>query len=466
LSLALVSVVQAADPAPHTPPPTPPDTAEIRALPGYQAERMKSLSFPGEAYVFEAGRGDGRPVLLIHGIARDGAHDWDSLVPVLARDRRVIAFDLPGFGRSSKERARYRPMAYASFVDEVLRERVAGDFDVVAHSMGVSIALEVAARHPDHLRRLVLADAAAILHGHALSVGQIERGQEKLGAFGKLLNPVRNLSYDMMGHVSDDLVHRVALGMKGESVQSAAAALMAHDSNPALDAVRAPTLVIWGEKDEVVSPRGAWILTSRIPGARLAWIPEAGHTPMRDAPEAFDRLVVGWLAGDDALGRAFDPPDATSTRDGVCKRHRGSMVFTGSYRKIHIEGCKEIVLRGVRAQEIDLHTSNVVAEDLVVTGGPVAMNLWKSRLKMSGGVLDAEVPLRLLDAEVDLAGVTLRGGRVGVEAKGSAKVLCSLCRIEAGGQEMLLHGFETMRGGTTLGPELSEPADAPASATP
>ena len=434
------------------PPPTPPDTAEIRALPGHRAERVTSLSFPGEAYVLEAGPETGPPVLLIHGIARDGAHDWDELIPVLAKHRRVIAMDLPGFGRSSKEPAQYRPMTYANFIDELIDARVPGDFDLVAHSMGASIAFEVAARHPDRVKHLIVADAAAILHGQAMSIGQIERSQEKLGAFGKLLNPVRNLSYDVMGGVPDDLVHRVALGMKGVAAQSAASALMAHDSNPALDAIRAPTLVIWGSRDEVASARGLWILAYRIPGSRRVVIEGAAHTPMLDAPRAFNDLVERFLSGDTSVGEALGPAEIPSTRDAACKRHNGSMEFSGGYRKITIDHCTDILLRGVRAQQIELIGSTVVAEDVIVRGGEVGISLLKSRLKLSGATITAAVPLRLTGSEVDFAGVNFVGTQTAVAAEGDAKLLCSLCRFEVGEETERFHGFHEMKRGSHFGP--------------
>ncbi len=450
--LACAGIAGAAEEPSPEPKPTPPDTAEIRALPGYHAERVTSLSFPGEAYVIEAGPETGPPVLLIHGIARDGAHDWDEVIPVLAKHRRVLAMDLPGFGRSSKDPAQYRPMSYASFIDELIDPRIEGDFDIVSHSMGVSIALEVAARHPDRVKHLVVADAAAILHGHALSVGQIERGQEKLGAFGKLLNPVRNLSYDMMGNVSDGLIHRVALGIKGVAARTAAAALMAHDSGAALDVIRAPTLIIWGKRDEVVSPRGLWMLMYRIPGARYIVIDGSAHTPMRDTPAEFNDAVERWLAGDLTVGEALAPAEVASTRDGVCNRHKGSMEFSGAYRKVTIDHCGDVVLRGLRAQQIEITGSTVVGEDVIVSGGEVGISLVKSRLKLSGATITADVPLRFTGSEVDFAGVTFVGTETAVAADGDAKILCSLCRFEVAEEVERFHGFHEMKRGRSFGP--------------
>lgn len=425
--------------------PTPPDTAEIRSLPGYRASRVSSRFFAGEVYVFEAGPADATPVVLIHGISRDGAHDWDALVPALARGRRVLAFDLPGFGRSSSDpSAAYSPVRYADFVDELIRERIEGRFDLVAHSMGVSIGLEVARRHGDRVNRLVVADAAAILHGHALSLAQIERGQRKMGPLGRLLDPLRHGAYDVMGLVPDKLVHAFAVRLEGEAAQRAAAQLMAHDLGPALDAVKAPTLVIWGRLDDVVSERGAWVLVSRLGDARLAFIEGAGHLPMRDASEEFNDLVMRWLSGEQDVGRALDPDRMASERVGTCRNDNRRVEFTGAYAKLDIRSCGNVVLRGVRARRIEIFDSVVTGEDTVVVGEESAVSIWKSRVELSGGRLAAAVPLRLAGSELDLAGITLHGRTASVEAVGNAKLLCSLCLLERNGTSQRLHGFRSL----------------------
>lgn len=425
--------------------PTPPDTEAIRALPGYRAGYFSFSAVGTRSWVVEAGPEDARPVLLVHGISRHGAHDFDGLVPMLAADRRVITLDLPGFGRSDRGGAIPGPSEYADIVDELIAARVSGAFDIVAHSMGVSVALEVAGRHPDRVGRLVLADAAALLHGHALSIVGMRRGQKMLGPLGKLLDPLRQGAYDVMGWVPDHLVHRFAIALNDETANEAAARLMAHDSGAAIDRVRAPALILWGDDDEVVSRRGAWALASRLPGARLEFIPGAGHTPMRDAPKTFNRLTEKWLRGlgdvtaAPALGAAGPLPD------GLCKGVRGRFEFSGDYERIEIDRCGDVVMRDVRTKEIEIVHSEVVAEGLEVSGAEVGLVLWGSRLEMSGGEIVADVGFRMSQSELDLAGVTVRARRASVEAIGTAKVLCSLCRLESDRVQRRLHGFRTLQ---------------------
>jgi hypothetical protein len=102
-------------------------------------------------------------------------------------------------------------------------------------------------------------------------------------------------------------------------------------------------------------------------------------------------------------------------------------------------------MQGVRAREIEIVRSEVVAQDLRVVGDQVGMMLWHSRLEMSGGSVSADVGMRLSKSEVDLAGVTIQAKIASIEAIGDAKVLCSLCRLENERLSRRLHGFRRLQ---------------------
>src|SRR5699024_5377929 len=72
--------------------------------------------------------------------------------------------------------------------------------------------------------------------------------------------------------------------LRGEPGRIAALSLMLHDFGPALGAIQAPTLIVWGERDVVAPLRTGQLLADRVPKARLVVFPEAGHVVMQDAP--------------------------------------------------------------------------------------------------------------------------------------------------------------------------------------
>ena len=115
--------------------------------------------------------------MLVHGLGEAGVKDFYPLFPELARKRHVVAFDLPGFGRSGRINTRYAPDRYAAVLFRVIEAYGDGQqVDVLGHSMGGAIAMLHAASYPRQVRRLVVVDAAGILHreawfGHAAAPG-------------------------------------------------------------------------------------------------------------------------------------------------------------------------------------------------------------------------------------------------------------------------------------------------------
>lgn len=124
-------------------------------LPAPFAAAERRLSTPdGALTLWEAGAGE--PVLLLHSInAAASAKEVEPLVTALARTRRVIALDWPGFGRSDRPAIAYRPDVYRRALSAVLDDLGDPAPDVVALSLGAQTAAVLAAEEPGRIRRLV-----------------------------------------------------------------------------------------------------------------------------------------------------------------------------------------------------------------------------------------------------------------------------------------------------------------------
>src|SRR3954463_12663846 len=105
--------------------------------------------------------GSGPPVVFIHGLSGSW-QNWLEQLPVFARDHRVIAFDLPGFGASQMPREKITIRGYGPFVDALLDELGVSSAAVVGNSMGGFIGIELAIRFPERVERLVLVSAAGL----------------------------------------------------------------------------------------------------------------------------------------------------------------------------------------------------------------------------------------------------------------------------------------------------------------
>ena len=238
-------------------------------------------------------RKDAPAIILLHGFG-SSLLTWDAWADRLASDHRVIRFDLPGFGLTgpdptgdySDERA---VTVLAALMDQLGIARAT----IVGNSLGGKIAWQFAARRPDRVERLVLVSP----DGFA-SPG-FEYGKRPDVPFVVRLLPYvlpRSLlrasllpAYGDPARLTDQTVTRyrdmmLAPGVRGAIVARTQQVLL-QDPEPLLRTIRAPTLLLWGEKDGMIPFRNAADYARAIPDATVAALPGLGHVPFEEAPD-------------------------------------------------------------------------------------------------------------------------------------------------------------------------------------
>ena len=141
--------------------------------------------FNSSILVLEAGDKKAPPLLLVHGLGVLGMQDWFGVIPELSKHYHVIAIDLPGFAHSESPEGRYSPRNYAAVLAEVVDLYIAEPTTVVGHSMGRAVSLYFAGKYPEKLNKLVLVDAAGILHKVAFikPISNVPKPNTKLPKF-------------------------------------------------------------------------------------------------------------------------------------------------------------------------------------------------------------------------------------------------------------------------------------------
>ena len=256
--------------------------------------------------------GSGPAIVFIHGLSGSW-QNWLEQLPVFARDHRVIAFDLPGFGASEMPREKITISGYGRFVDAVLDELGATSAAVVGNSMGGFIGIELAIRFPERVERLVLVSAA----GLSIEYLRNERALALLGLVGNRLaaysgwlasrsdalarRPVaRRMIFGIVAHRPDRLPGPlVAEQVRGSGKAGFVPALDALTDYPIRDRlgeIACPTLIVWGAEDKLVPARDADEFARLIPNSRKVVWPETGHVAMIERPAAFNALLRAFLA--------------------------------------------------------------------------------------------------------------------------------------------------------------------------
>jgi len=257
-------------------------------------------------------RGSGVPQLLLHGFMGRGS-SWGAHAAAFARHFRVVVVDLPGHGRSGipSEPARASVERSADDLAVILALEDCIPAHVLGYSLGARVALRLAVSHPAAVRRLVLESPSA---GPST---EPERVARRAADFDR----ATRLERDGIRAFVDEWEHEPALASLGRLPVAAAQRLRAERlrNRPAglaaslrgagqgsmeplherLGAIRAQTLVIAGALDPIGRAR-AEAIAARIPAARLAIVPGAGHAPHLETPTTFDSLALEFLKEDSA----------------------------------------------------------------------------------------------------------------------------------------------------------------------
>jgi pimeloyl-ACP methyl ester carboxylesterase len=266
----------------------------------------------------------GRTFVLVHGLG-GSLLSWIAVAPGLARHGRVLALDLPGFGRTGRDGRRSRVSdlraTVSGFIDEVAR----GPVVLVGNSMGGGIAMLEAALEPKVVQALVLSNsvfpwkrgafpAPIVMLGFALYempwVGEWASRQRltRLEADRAVRLGMRIIAADPAS-ISEDLVrlHVEQLVRLQDEADAGPAFLEAARSLLALgrrrevvhwivSAVSCPVLVIHGREDRLVPLGFAMGALEMRPEWEMSLIPKVGHVPQMEAPERWLAAVEDWLA--------------------------------------------------------------------------------------------------------------------------------------------------------------------------
>jgi pimeloyl-ACP methyl ester carboxylesterase len=250
-------------------------------------------------------RGAGSAIVLIHGLGGSW-QTWLQNIPTLALEHRVLAVDLPGFGRSDPLPAPAEMATHAEVIAELLDGLGITAATVVGHSMGGLVSIALLGRRPDLVARLVLADGggvpltrlrlAAIVNAFKV-VGPVVHRPNVIRAIARRPR-LRRLVFGAFLVNHDALSGRFA----GEVVPAIAApgligaVLAASNVADRIDpgAIRCPVLLLWGESDRILPLAQAREMCRSLLDARLVVIERSGHCPMFEAPRQFNRALLSF----------------------------------------------------------------------------------------------------------------------------------------------------------------------------
>jgi 3-oxoadipate enol-lactonase len=247
--------------------------------------------------------GAGEPVLLIGGLGLSGGAWWRT-VPVLSRRFRVLTYDHRGVGRSPARTHTYTTAAMADDAASVLDEAGVESAHVYGFSLGGMVAQQLALRHPERVRSLVL---GATHPGGARAVAPDRDVQSFFRRRPSL--PTEEAAWASVAYnysprgrrefgarIAEDIAARLAHPFAPMGYRAQLRAAASHDCFRRLGSLDVATLVVHGTEDRIVPLRNAELIADAVPGARLQPVEQAGHLFSTEEPGVDDAIAEFFAA--------------------------------------------------------------------------------------------------------------------------------------------------------------------------
>jgi pimeloyl-ACP methyl ester carboxylesterase len=253
----------------------------------------------------EAGAG-GRPLLLVHGFTGAKEDFADHLDALAAAGWHVVAPDLPGHGATHPDGFAFGFEAYAAALLALVDDLGWATFALLGHSMGGVVAQHLVLGRPERVTALVLMDTSPDVFGVDAEIVDLACEVASTQGMAAVLEVQRSVGSPLDTDASRALQARPGwreqqdrkfLSCSPEMYVAMARLLTTAPSRAAeLARLDVPTLVLVGDGDTLLRA-AADRLAEAIPGAELVVVPNAGHSPQVEAPDAWFAAVAGFLAG-------------------------------------------------------------------------------------------------------------------------------------------------------------------------
>ncbi len=248
--------------------------------------------------------GSGPVVVFLHGLAGCW-QNWLENIPEFARDHRVIALDLPGFGASPTPAEPISMPGYARMLDELFVTLGVDCATLVGSSMGGFVAAEFAIRYGAQVRRLCLTSPAGLSMEHMrnernqglkarventlfFGTGWLASKSDRVVRSERLRHALLMLVAAYPERLPSRLIVELARGAGKPGFNDALDAMTGYPIRDRLGEIACPALIVWGELDRLVPLRDAAEFEWLIPQARKIVYEDTGHLVMLERPERFN----------------------------------------------------------------------------------------------------------------------------------------------------------------------------------
>ncbi len=261
----------------------------------YAYDNSQFLELDGMNVHYRINGDTGETVVLLHGTAAS-LHTWEDWTTELSKYYRVVSFDMPGFGITGPEpNDVYTRERYLKFIDDVLVKLNIDSCYMAGNSFGGYMTWSYAAKHPDKVKKIAILNSSGYPRGDQPTpisfklqkMAWLKPIVTKLTPISLVRKSVNVVYYDDDKVKEEKVVryHELLLregnraGLMGKTLQ------VKYDYTEEIKLVQCPTLIMWGDDDQLVNVEAAPKFHADIPSSELIIYENMGHVPMEEIPE-------------------------------------------------------------------------------------------------------------------------------------------------------------------------------------
>ena len=230
--------------------------------------------------------GEGKPFLILHGWGSNSER-WAPIAEEISKKcYKVVVPDLPGFGKSDALSTPWNTNQYINWIERFIKDLDIGDFYILGHSFGGALASKIAVKHAQEVRKLFLVSAACV-----------RKKTAKKNFFKKAAKLIKLLYflpyYGLFRKAVYKFIIRKSDYVYVEGIMKATYMnVVGEDLSFHLPFIKVPTVIIWGDKDELTPLEDAYFINKKIKNSKLVIIPGVGHDLNRKQPEVLAEKVL------------------------------------------------------------------------------------------------------------------------------------------------------------------------------
>jgi pimeloyl-ACP methyl ester carboxylesterase len=409
-----------------------------------------------KVYVETHGSKNKEVVVFVHGLGDEASTIWKNSVDKLKNDYFVITFDLPGLGNSSKQSAEYTPTKYAQVIDYIVSKYTDKPFYLVGHSMGGAISLKYTQLYESKVKKLFLIDVAGILYKDAYSQFLIKTEIDKFfkieetnvinkkvsDFFSNGLNKLMPTNlYDVVrtDYLRNNMFH--------SNTKAIAAVGLITETFFYLERLNVPTIILWGEKDEVAPLRTAYVLNKLIKNSTLKIIKNSGHVPIIDSSDIYLDYLDKFLKNEiEVKSVKFNEISLNNLEIS----NQNNLILNCNSKSIRIINSRNIQLKNCNLEDLYVENSSVWVLNSKIESQDTALKVANSKLYVTATDIKGKIAVDTFNSELDFAAVNIYSFEISILSETTNKIIFSLTTLRGPITNKILHKKITMTNNNKL----------------